>query len=321
MNRNMNYILKECNNKEEWNKFVLSSPQNNLFCRTNFLDSLQQNCDFWFVQKGELILLGVLINKNSDSSPLDGPFMYQGILFSEYIESLPSHKKYKICLDSVEFLLKELEPKYKAFSLSLHHSLVDLRAFQWLNYHNKKGSQAYLELIYTGILEINENMNFDQILANTRSSRRQEYRRCIKNGFSTEESLDFELLDSLHDKTFLRQGLTRPLYDKYLSKVLAKESINKGFGRLLVCKDNQGKPASACLFLFDDNTCYYLIGANDPEFRKSGSGSFIVFQQIKYFLEKGFQFVDFIGINSPARGDFKLSFNSSPRPYYLFSMK
>ena len=317
----MSFILKECNNKEEWNKFVLSSPQNNLFCRINFLDSMQQDCDFWFVQKGELILLGVLLNKNSDSSPLDGPFMYQGILYSEYIESLTSHKKYRTCLDSVEFLLKELESKYKACSLSLHHSLEDLRAFQWLNYHNKKGSQGNLELNYTGILEINENMNFDQFFAKTSKGRRSDYKKCIKNGFIVEETIDTDLLDSLHEKTFLRQGLIRSPYDQYLSKVLAKESISKGFGRLLVCKDKQGKPASANLFLFDEKTCYYLVGANDPDFRNSGSGSFIVFQQIKYFLEKGIQFVDFIGINSPLRGDFKLSFNSSPRPYFLFSMK
>jgi lipid II:glycine glycyltransferase (peptidoglycan interpeptide bridge formation enzyme) len=102
---------------------------------------------------------------------------------------------------------------------------------------------------------------------------------------------------------------------------LAKESLSKGFGRLLVCRDKQGTPASASLFLFDDKTAYYLFGANDPDYRQDGTGGYVIFEQIRLSIEQGLSYVDFMGINSPSRGDFKLSFNAEPVPFFFFSMK
>ena len=59
----MNYELRKSINNNEWDTFVLKSPQNNIYCMTDFLDSGQQNYDCLFVVKGELILLGALIIK------------------------------------------------------------------------------------------------------------------------------------------------------------------------------------------------------------------------------------------------------------------
>ena len=317
----MSYKLRRCFDNNEWNKFVLTSPQNNLFCRTDFLDEMHQNYDVYFVVKGELILLGVLIIIDSAGTPVKNPLMYQGILFSKYIELLSLHKKNKISLDSIQFLLIKLESIYGTISLSLHHSLIDLRGFQWHNYHNKKGLKPNLKLHYTGILRIDEIENFDQILANARTVRRQEYRKCVKNGFTVEESVDVDILNSLHAKTFERQGINRSNFEVLLATELAKETLSKGFGRILVCKDKQGIPASASLFLFDDKTGYYLIGANDPDYRKDGSGAYVMFEQIRHCIEQGLHYVDFVGINSPLRGDFKTSFNANPRPYYSYTMR
>ena len=102
---------------------------------------------------------------------------------------------------------------------------------------------------------------------------------------------------------------------------LAEESLSKGFGRLLVCRDQSGIPASASLFLFDNKTSYYLIGANDPKFLKNGTGSYVMFEQIRRCLEQGLSQVDFVGINSPMRGDFKTSFGAVPVPYYTVMLE
>ena len=70
------------------------------------------------------------------------------------------------------------------------------------------------------------------------------------------------------------------------------------------------------LFVFDRDTGYYLIGANDPGFRKYGTGSFLVLEQIRKCFEHGIKAIDFIGINSPNRGDFKTSFNAQPFSFF-----
>ena len=66
----MNYQLIKCVDNNHWNEFVLSSPQNNLFCNTEFLDVYQQNYDLLFITKGELIFMGVVIIKNSEGVPV-----------------------------------------------------------------------------------------------------------------------------------------------------------------------------------------------------------------------------------------------------------
>jgi len=316
----MSYQLIKCMNDDTWNEFVKTSPQSNLFCQTNFLDACQQDYDLLLVTKGELILSGIAIIKGDDGVPVKDQFMYQGVLFSKYIESLSSHKKIKKALELTQFLLIELESIYGVVSLSLHHSLDDLRGFQWYNYHNSKGLQPRLDLHYTGVLDLKKNGNFEQILMNARTVRRQEYKKCIKNGFIVEVSNDASVLNFLHNKTFQRQGLERSKSEVFLATELARESLKKGIGRLLICRNNEGVPTSACLFLFDDKTGYYLIGANDPDYRKDGTGGYVVFEQIRHCIEQGLHYVDFMGINSPLRGDFKTSFNASPKAYFSFEL-
>ena len=316
----MSFQIEICLDNHEWDEFVAHSPQNNLFCKTNFLDSYQREYDLLFVAKGELILAGVVIIKGDDGIPTIDSFMYQGVLFSKYIESLPSHKKNKKQIDIIEFLLIKLESIYGSISLSLHHSLNDLRGFQWHNYHNSAGLRPALNLNYTGLLDLKKAENFDQILMDVRTVRRQEYNRCVRNEFTIEESNDISILDFLHEKTFERQGVKRSKSEIFLATKLANESLVKGFGRLLICRNVKGAPTSASLFLFDDKTGYYLIGANDPDYRKDGTGGYVVFEQIRHCIEQGLHYVDFMGINSPLRGDFKTSFNASPKAYFSFEL-
>jgi hypothetical protein len=312
----MKFNTKKCNSSEEWDKFVSSSPQQNLFCETRFLDAYGKEYDLWFIVKGENKILGAIITLNQDGKPVVNPFMYTGILFDRSVTSMPSHKRIKLMLELVEYLLIELENLYSRFSFSLHYTLEDLRGFKWHNYHEPEKGQFKLDLNYTGILSLQSVENIDQILMGARTVRRQEYRKCLKEGFIIEESDDIKVLDFLHSQTFERQGIDRSSGEKFMATTLAKKAISLNFGRLLICRDSSGSPASASLFLFDDKTAYYLIGANDPKFRKNGTGSYVMFEQIRICLEQGLSQVDFVGINSPMRGDFKTSFGAVPMPYF-----
>jgi hypothetical protein len=59
------------------------------------------------------------------------------------------------------------------------------------------------------------------------------------------------------------------------------------------------------------------VAANHPEFRKTGCGTYLMIENIRRWQRKGLAAVDFVGINSPNRGDFKTSFNAVPVPYFL----
>ena len=84
----------------------------------------------------------------------------------------------------------------------------------------------------------------------------------------------------------------------------------------MICSTDLGEPVAASLFLLDEIRGYYLIGATNPKFRNYGVGSLVMFEQIKSCLDDGLKEVDFIGINSPQRGDFKTSFNAQSELYF-----
>ncbi len=316
----MSFKIQKCLNNEEWDEFVTHSPQNNIFCQSKFLKIYHSNYDLFLLWKGKLILAGVIILKDSKGRSVKQQFVYQGILFSQYVESTRLHKKVRKKLEIVQYFLNELESLYVNISLSLHHSIGDLRGFQWHNYHDKNSPKLALNLYYTGILDLSKIENFDQILMGVRTVRRQEYKKYLKSKFTVEESDDINTLNYLHNKTFERQGLKRKRAEVFLATTLAKKIISTGIGRLLICRDESGTPVSANLFIFDDNTGYYLIGANDPDYRFLGVGGVVVLEQIRYCIERGLTYVDFMGVNSPLRGDFKVSFNANPTPYFEFSI-
>jgi lipid II:glycine glycyltransferase (peptidoglycan interpeptide bridge formation enzyme) len=68
-------------------------------------------------------------------------------------------------------------------------------------------------------------------------------------------------------------------------------------------------------FVTDSKCAYYLFGANDPELREANASSKLLIDNIVIFADQGLEKFDFVGVNSPQRGDFKLSFNAELIPY------
>src|SRR5262249_11590621 len=104
-----------------------------------------------------------------------------------------------------------------------------------------------------------------------------------------------------------------------LLRSISQAALAHGFGELSTCVSSEGTVTSATLFLFDRRCGYYLVSANDPEYRNSGSGTYLMLENIRRCQEKGLEAVDFVGVNSPNRGDFKTSFNAAPVPYFLLT--
>ncbi len=313
-----NYELKTCEDKKQWNSFVSTSPQSAIHCTTPFLDSWGRDYELLLVTVKERIQLGaVLVKQNGQTAK--GPSMYHGVLFDISIANLPAHKRVKKSMSLIDFLLAELALRYEEIVFSLHYSFEDLRSFQWFHYHEAGLGQFEINIAYTCVLSLSTVRDFDAILMNARAVRRQEYRRSLKEGYTVEESNDVNVLDYLHDLTFKRQGLKRNDGEIFMTSRHAELAISDGFGRLLICRDKGQNPVSAVLFLYDCKCGYFHIGANHPEYRKSGTGTYTLFKQIQWCKEQGLLVVDLCGINSPNRGDFKTSFNAVPVPYYTVS--
>lgn len=316
----MAFELSICTDKQYWNQFVKNSPQGNIFCSAVFMDALDVDYELCLVKKKEDVCLGAIIMKDETGQFVHSPVgftMYQGVLLSQLYSDTEYHSHIPDALKIVDFLLTELEKKYERITFCLHHRFEDLRSFLWFHYHNSEYGQFKINLQYTGLIDLKDIPDLKTFLNAIRTTRRYEYNKAIKDGLKVEVSRDIDMLANLHRMTFERQGIKLSEKANQTLRNIAEAALSKGFGELLLCRDANGEAISATLFLFDNHYGYYMFGANHPVYRNAGAGTFLMLENVRRCQERGIQFIDVCGINSPNRGDFKTSFNAAPVPYFV----
>ena len=312
----MSLSLKLYKNKQLWDNFIASSPQKNIFCTTPFLDALGKNYRLLLVEQNNRPQIGAVVLEQKDQ-PIRPPYPYQGLLFHNSLKTMPNYSRVRFAQEAVEFLLAKMQKKYNRIYFCLHYNFEDLRSFQWFHYHEPEKGKFKISLQYTGLIKLKEFSNFKNFLKTIRKVRRYEYRQAIKTKLKVEPSQDIDQLDYLHELTFKRQKIRRSKTTSQNLKNIAKAALSQKFGELLLCKTPKGKALSATLFLYDKKCGYYLIGANHPRYRHTGSGTFLLLENIRHCFKKKLDLIDVCGINSPNRGDFKTSFNAKPTPYFV----
>jgi hypothetical protein len=309
--------IRECA-KEVWDSFVDNSPQGTVYCRSTYLDTLELEYDLLMVVEDDVPQLGVIVLKDNGQVVSSSGFFiqYHGFLMKNGALDMPGHRLSTWLLKVSEFMIDALSKRYDKISLCLHPSWYDMRPLLWFNYHAHEKGRFKLDPRYTGLLRLNQFKSFDEYCMSVRKVRRYEYKQAIKQNLVAYESDDIDMLNRLHLMTFNRQGLGRSELITGLIKKITTSALKNNYGRLLVCKDADQNVLSANLFLFDKNCAYYHMGGNDPQHRDTFSGTFLVFEQLKYFFEKNIPLVDFNGVNSPNRGDYKMSFNLTLACYF-----
>ena len=297
-----------------WEALVISSPQGTIFSTLNYLRSLGVTYTCYLVNTSTGKNLGgvAIIEDGRKMHPAPFSFTpYQGILFSKSVSDQPNHKRIAVEFRITEFIINSLLERYNSFSMAFACSFSDIRPFLWHNYYKPDGSHFKVKTRFTGVLNI-QNFNLDDYLKTIRSVRRQEF---SKNKAVISKSNEIEVLLSLYVKTFERQGL--PVLDENLNLIrgITEAAIKNGYGRLSKSSVD-GVIASMTLFLYDTKSAYYLFGASDPELRSHNSSSPLIIDNICKMSALGLPKIDFVGVNSPSRGDFKLSFNPKLQPYF-----
>ena len=310
----MQYKLLSNPDENEWNEFVDSSPQGNIFSDIRFLTALNAKYTRYFVkaQHGE-ILAGVVIIEDNCSMH-EAPCMfaaYQGILFSRAVSILSGHKRVTREFRLTEYLIQALSEYYGNFNMSLSPTFRDLRPFLWYNYHETDLPHFAINNRFTATIKLND-FQLEDYLKSIRTVRRQEFK---KSTAKISETKDLELFLDLYVKTFKRQNIVVDSQDIELVNRIITSGLKNDFGRLSMAVTDDGV-ASMSFFVYDSNCAYYLLGANNPEFRNSGASTALMIDNICFMAKLGLNKLDFIGVNSPNRGDYKLSFNSVLTPFF-----
>lgn len=319
-NQSQMYELIKCTDASNWNEVIKESQQFSIFSSSEFLESCGIIADRWILFKNKKKCMAALIvEPNNPSFVAPYPYsVYQGIYFIDKEDEI--HSESKIKLDALVALLDFLGKIYKALSLSLHFSIKDIRAFQWFNYHDKMSNQYRIDISYTGIVDIVKHGGIDSYLNKIRKSRLQEFKKSISRNMTFIISSDIDTFIDLYIKTFQRQGIVIAADNLIKVRDIVGAALKYKYGNIFLCLDENKVAVSASVFIYDASYAYYLFGATEPKYRNSGASTYLMLNVFSYFNGIGIHKFDMVGVNSPQRGDYKMSYGAELLAYFNLTL-
>ena len=116
----------------------------------------------------------------------------------------------------------------------------------------------------------------------------------------------------MYVSTFARQGISVAQNELESS---VQSFFEKNHGYVVIVRDSKSAASAATVCLTDRDTAYSIFILNDADKIVDGCASLCV-DAIDRATSLGLSKFDFVGANSPGRGDFKLSFGAQLEPYY-----
>ncbi len=115
-----------------------SSPNGNIYNNPNFLKNYK-NVSFLAAFKGDEIncCWPIFKFKNKKQILIPNFFYYFGPFWSKKTFELPAHSRLSTSLNIYSKFIEYLIKNYSKMSFQFHHSLLDVRAFDWWNFGNK----------------------------------------------------------------------------------------------------------------------------------------------------------------------------------------
>ncbi len=316
------YHIIETNADEKWDEFVENSLNGTIFSNSIYLKASDVKYKLFYCYKKEELRAAISVIESDDGNSLllDDLIIYNGIMYNKPTNKQNHAQQYSEQFKIQEFISNELMKRYQHIELSLHPSIVDIRAFLWVNYGTNLPKYK-TDIRYTSYIDISDfkdskKLEDISIYNKSSTSRRQQIRYAIKKGYKTKIISDVRLLVDFYNKTLSRQEIE--VEKEKLEKIesLSSELINKNMAKIYASYDEKNEIGSMALFGFDNKRAYYIFGASEPSKRNGHSGTNVLWEAFHDLSQMGLKEVDLEGINSPHRGWFKLSFGGEIVPYY-----
>lgn len=223
---------------------------------------------------------------------------FLGVLFH------PGIQDESIRHDILKQIIQTLEKQNHRIAINCHYSVKDIRPFVWGKYR-----------VITRFSYLVDLSNPDEFHERFESRTKYEIRKAEKNKIEIVSEDNILQFNALHRLTFERQNRKCPIPDGVVQSLYdaLKERENV---HLLFAKDADGCYTSSVFIMTDRNKAYYLMGANHPDFRGTGSGTLLLWETMKRLHEEGIREFDLYGANTPSISFFKRGFGGRIETYF-----
>lgn len=302
-----------------WAELVENAATGTVFALPAFLEGLPFRLGLWWVLKrDEPVAVVPLVETEDGRGTRAAPHVIHG---GPVIRRPPPEQGQAQAVSEafriVSAVVRDLTAAYRVIEFAAAPELVDLRPFAWVN-HGREGPQAVFTPRWTTVLDLAPfpAREADSPLYRAAAkSRRQEIRYARAAGVTVEAGGEIGAFLELHSRTFARQGLAVPEEEEALLRGVLGSLEAAGRLRVFSARTAAGDLGSMALFGLCGGRAWYLYGASDPELRDGHTGSLVLWDAFAALAAEGVTRVDLEGINSPARGYFKLSFGGRVVPY------
>jgi len=259
-------------NKEKYRLFCEKEKTVPIFSQAWWLDSVAgDSWDVCLVEDGEGIVASMpyATKKQYGLTLLSHPLLTQNL--GPWIK--PSKAKYNKMLSQQKKWMQELIdqlPEYDYFSQSWHYSQTNWLPFYWRGFEQTTR--------YTYVIE--DLSNLDKVFGNFHSSYRNKVRKAEKI-VTILKDMEAEGFYEINKKTFLRQGVDVP-YSKLFFLKHDNALANRKSRMIFYAIDSDENVHSALYLTWDNMSSYVHMAGEDPKFRSSGAGIFLIWEAIKY---------------------------------------
>ncbi|WP_123041913.1 GNAT family N-acetyltransferase [Cohnella candidum] len=221
----------------------------------------------------------------------------------------PKGQKYATRLSYEKEIYLELIdrlPKVDYYTQHFHWHITNWSTFYWRGFRQTTR--------YTYVLE--NLQDTERLYANLKEKTRNEIRKAEKQ-LRIVESDDIEAFHRINEMTFERQGVKMPHTLEFIRKV-DKACRERNCRKIWFAVDREGRVHSAVYIVWDEHCAYYLLGGGDPELRKSGASSLLLWEAVKRLSGVTKNLDLYGGMHEPVETFFR-SFGAVQKPYFQIS--
>lgn len=227
--------------------------------------------------------------------------------------SYPAGQKYSKKLDYEKKIFNELIEKLPM--VDAFNQNFDYRIENWLPFYWQGFSQSTR---YTYVLDDLSDM--EVIEKGFAHAKRQNIKKALDSSLTVKFDLSAKAFYQHHQMTLGKQNL----YDKSVSysfelfQRIYDACYAHNAGRTIYAEDVDGHIQAALFVIWDENSAYDLISTIDPDYRKYGAATLLVWEMIKFVADKTKRF-DFEGSMIEGVENSFRKFGAKQYPYFNIS--
>ncbi len=289
---------------EQWNEFVDNSPQGDVFCYSWWLNAATKGkFKIYAIIENGSIMAGMPVAFDSENMinipPLTRTLgiLYRKKNYKSSQRQLSAERKWMTEL--IKFL-----PIDRFVQMCMHYNFHDWLPFAW------KGFSQTTR--YTYLINYKEK-TISELWNNLDKLRRRTINKANDNQIKVENSDDYNLVYRFVSLTYKRQGLKFRIPFNDL-KILDDAILENG-NRIIFKAIDKTQIHAVLYVAFNDKSAYYLLSGSDPDLRRMGGHTLVLWEAIKYFSDK-VNYFNFCGSDVRRIEEHLQGFGGILTPYY-----